>query len=59
LPSAIAVSEAVTELSGLVMRRTISMVSSITSSAAMPAAIAMVFMACASMFSNSAIAIPT
>ncbi len=58
LPSAIAVSEAVTDDNGLVMRRTISMVSSITIKAAMPAAIAMVCIACASMFSNSAIGMP-
>ena len=51
LPLAIAVSEAVTDVSGLVTRRTISMVSSITSSAAMPAAIAMFWMACDSMVS--------
>ena len=59
LPLAIAVSEAVTEVSGLVTRRTISMVSSITSSAAMPAAIAMFWMACDSMVSYCAIGMPT
>ena len=59
LPLAIAVSEAVTEVSGLVTRRTISMVSIITSSAATPAAIAMFWMACASMASYCAIGMPT
>jgi hypothetical protein len=47
LPLAIAVSEAVTEVSGLVTRRTISMVSSITSSAAMTGGDRHVLMACA------------
>ena len=59
LPLAITVSEAVTEVSGLVTRRTSTMVSSITSSAAMPAAMAMFVMACDSMVSNCAIGMPT
>ena len=46
-----AVSDAETDISGLVTRRTSTVVSSITSSAAMPAAIAMFWMACDSIVS--------
>ena len=48
-----------TDVSGFVTWRTISMVRSITRSAATVAAIAMFSMACASMASNCAIGMPT